>query len=773
MDFVEFDSFNTDDKDVNLPQPQPALSLPIASNLENLSKKFSGFSLSRKLTLTKNDNTMNNPQSQENDVMDKYAKLSLSLLKGEEISSSPVIINQNVTGSLSTRLSRVFNGSISDARMRDIFTSLEDKLDHNVECYQELVEPGFMGTVSRKKLKGRIEQELIKNQTTILKEYQPIVKQLKHMEAKLKKLNELNTQTNDRLQKNFQFSHEFNTTVNKLYEEKQLIGIKKDLLEAFKKKFTLNEYEEYVLVQGDLNDEFFTAMRKAESIVDNCSILLAEDNPQLGLKIMSKTNAVISKAIERSVHYCHRTLDNLYSLNSKSRLITLHKCFQVLRDKDRFDEIIDKFSESRSKDLLHEFYNQVQGQVESPPNERGPGARSATSSSTDIRPLFLSAHDPVRFVGDFLAYIHSIAVNESETITNIFTMGDDNDHQFDSIIQNVTNKILRALSKPIKSRIEQIISAETKFLTIFQIFNLVELYSMMFGKQLHQSDDLVSTMRVLVCACQDRIFTIVSNKIATISSSNSARLELNLDLQPPEWIIDFYSEILPMIDQVASDTILHLSQEENDRFLALIINQPIKVFTEHVQDNKIFTKRDSYIIRFNFLDLIQSKIMPISLLSDKVLELNDLNNDLIAKLTDLELTSLLQNCGLYDYYNIINMICPFSDDFFEPSIYEPIKENKLYSMENLQKVDTTLQEYVPNAMIEIQQSLLRLNSPVTVTDVVNNVFLEFVKFVEKLDSINREYLEFNFTWSDFELATMLGIDEVYVTYKQNLNSIEQ
>lgn len=165
--------------------------------------------------------------------------------------------------------------------------------------------------------------------------------------------------------------------------------------------------------------------------------------------------------------------------------------------------------------------------------------------------------------------------------------------------------------------------------------------------------------------------------------------------------------------------------------------------------------------------------MPISLLSDKVLELNDLNNDLIAKLTDLELTSLLQNCGLYDYYNIINMICPFSDDFFEPSIYEPIKENKLYSMENLQKVDTTLQEYVPNAMIEIQQQLLRLNSPVTVTDVVNNVFLEFVKFVEKLDSINREYLEFNFTWSDFELATMLGIDEVYVTYKQNLNSIEQ
>lgn len=162
--------------------------------------------------------------------------------------------------------------------------------------------------------------------------------------------------------------------------------------------------------------------------------------------------------------------------------------------------------------------------------------------------------------------------------------------------------------------------------------------------------------------------------------------------------------------------------------------------------------------------------MPISLLSDKVLEINDLNNGLVAKLTELELTTLLQHCGLYDYYNIINMICPFSDDFFEPSIYEPIKENKLYSLEKLQKVDSMLQEYVPNAMIEIQQLLLRLNSPVTVTEVVNNVFLEFVKFVEKLDSINKEYIEYNFTWSDFELATMLGIDEVYITYKQNIST---
>lgn len=764
MDFIDIDTFTKDasgsDNDV-FPQPQPPLSLPIASNLDQFSKKLSNLVLPG--NILNNDNTKpSNEISEVDNVMEKYAKMSIDLIKREtgdvQLENEEDSKESSVRTSLSTRLSRVLNDSLSDATIREIFSNLQERFDKESNGYVvDLIELGIVGSMSRKKFKGRIESELIRNQLNILKQYQPIVKQLKQIEVKLNKLNELSVQTNDKINKNFDFSNKLNLEIKDLNDNKRLIGLKKNLLISFKEKFTLNEYEEFVLNSGDLNNEFFTTLARAERINENCSILLSLDNPQLGLKIIAKSNQMINRSIDRIVSYTNKTLGNMYSLSSKSRLATLHQCFKYLQNKlNYFNSIVNTFSESRSKVLVDEFNRQVQGDFE----VNGQGRSSSISS--DSRPIYMSAHDPVRFVGDLLAYVHSVSVNESETITSIFTMGDDNDKEFENIIQDVTDKILQSLSRPIKARVEQIVSSETKLSTLVQIFNLVELYNIMFTKQLGKAGNIVETVKQLIKVCQDRIFMIISNRLATIKNKNLTKLDLNLDLQPPEWIIEFYSDILPIVDQITTETILNLSPEENEKFLNLIVNEPIQVFNEHVDHNKVFSeKKDVLIIKSNFLDLILSKTIPVSLLSEKVLEVNEMIDKLTEEITQLELNNMLGQCGLYDYFNIINMICPFSDDFFEVSIYEPIKENKLYTKDSFVQVDEKVQEFFPSAMIEMQQSLLKLNSPIVVNQIIDNSFMQFVKFYCKLDLINKEYLDFSFTWSDMEIATLVGIEDVY------------
>lgn len=764
MDFIDFDTFTKDasgsDNDV-FPQPQPPLSLPIASNLDQFSKKLSNLVLPG--NILNNDNTKpSNEISEVDNVMEKYAKMSIDLIKREtgdvQLENEKDSKESSVRTSLSTRLSRVLNDSLSDATIREIFSNLQERFDKESNGYVvDLIELGIVGSMSRKKFKGRIESELIRNQLNILKQYQPIVKQLKQIEVKLNKLNELSVQTNDKINKNFDFSNKLNLEIKDLNDNKRLIGLKKNLLISFKEKFTLNEYEEFVLNSGDLNNEFFTTLARAERINENCSILLSLDNPQLGLKIIAKSNQMINRSIDRIVSYTNKTLGNMYSLSSKSRLATLHQCFKYLQNKlNYFNSIVNTFSESRSKVLVDEFNRQVQGDFE----VNGQGRSSSISS--DSRPIYMSAHDPVRFVGDLLAYVHSVSVNESETITSIFTMGDDNDKEFENIIQDVTDKILQSLSRPIKARVEQIVSTETKLSTLVQIFNLVELYNIMFTKQLGKAGNIVETVKQLIKVCQGRIFMIISNRLATIKNKNLTKLDLNLDLQPPEWIIEFYSDILPIVDQITTGTILNLSPEENEKFLNLIVNEPIQVFNEHVDHNKVFSeKKDVLIIKSNFLDLILSKTIPVSLLSEKVLEVNEMIDKLTEEITQLELNNMLGQCGLYDYFNIINMICPFSDDFFEVSIYEPIKENKLYTKDSFVQVDEKVQEFFPSAMIEMQQSLLKLNSPIVVNQIIDNSFMQFVKFYCKLDLINKEYLDFFFTWSDMEIATLVGIEDVY------------
>ncbi|KGT70772.1 hypothetical protein I503_02027 [Candida albicans SC5314] len=764
MDFIDFDTFTKDasgsDNDV-FPQPQPPLSLPIASNLDQFSKKLSNLVLPG--NILNNDNTKpSNEISEVDNVMEKYAKMSIDLIKRKtgdvQLENEEDSKESSVRTSLSTRLSRVLNDSLSDATIREIFSNLQERFDKESNGYVvDLIESGIVGSMSRKKFKGRIESELIRNQSNILKQYQPIVKQLKQIEVKLNKLNELSVQTNDKINKNFDFSNKLNLEIKDLNDNKRLIGLKKNLLISFKEKFTLNEYEEFVLNSGDLNNEFFTTLARAERINENCSILLSLDNPQLGLKIIAKSNQMINRSIDRIVSYTNKTLGNMYSLSSKSRLATLHQCFKYLQNKlNYFNSIVNTFSESRSKVLVDEFNRQVQGDFE----VNGQGRSSSISS--DSRPIYMSAHDPVRFVGDLLAYVHSVSVNESETITSIFTMGDDNDKEFENIIQDVTDKILQSLSRPIKARVEQIVTTETKLSTLVQIFNLVELYNIMFTKQLGKAGNIVETVKQLIKVCQGRIFMIISNRLATIKNKNSTKLDLNLDLQPPEWIIEFYSDILPIVDQITTETILNLSPEENEKFLNLIVNEPIQVFNEHVDHNKVFSeKKDVLIIKSNFLDLILSKTIPVSLLSEKVLEVNEMIDKLTEEITQLELNNMLGQCGLYDYFNIINMICPFSDDFFEVSIYEPIKENKLYTKDSFVQVDEKVQEFFPSAMIEMQQSLLKLNSPIVVNQIIDNSFMQFVKFYCKLDLINKEYLDFSFTWSDMEIATLVGIEDVY------------
>jgi conserved oligomeric Golgi complex subunit 6 len=291
----------------------------------------------------------------------------------------------------------------------------------------------------------------------------------------------------------------------------------------------------------------------------------------------------------------------------------------------------------------------------------------------------------------------------------------------------------------------------------------------MFSKQLSPENDILQTIHLLVKSSQDKIITIINNNLATIKSSNQAQLDLSIDLQPPEWIIDFYSDILPIIDQLNSDTILNLSTSDHEKFTSMIVNQPIDVFYHHISNNKLFTdKRDQLILKQNFLDLILSKIIPINLLSDKVLEINELNNNLVNEITSYQLDTLLKETQLYDYFNIINMICPFTDDFFDISIYEPIKENKLFSRDIISEVNLVIQDVLPNALIDMQQSMMKLNSPLIVNDIVMNSSFEYVKFYYKFNTIIWEYLKEEFSWSDIEVATLLGVEDEYVEIRSSL-----
>lgn len=769
MDFIDFESFQDD----SLPKPpQPAMSLPIAANIENLGKKFSSLNtLTRSLLRggehaeAPDDATRDNSRVRELELAKKFAAASLEAL-GHTSSSQPGGAHGNELGDssaaadagLSARLLRVLGNYMSDATTREVFEALEQRsLRMN-----ELVEPGANGLMARRQLRSQVEADIILAQGLVLREYAPVRRSVAALAAQLDRLNQVLADMTKQLARGDEATAPFVSQVDTLTARRREVVLKKQLLTLFRRRFTLTEYEEHLLVTGDINGDFFGALARAEQIHADCLVLLALDNPKLGLAIMAKMNLYTSRLVQRIVEYCNRAFGNLHLLNTKLSLAIIQQCLQYLQTQpEQLDEVISGFTSARSRALVDEFLQQINGDLDRSESVKGRRRRSLAS-----RPIVLLAHDPVRFIGDVLAYVHAVVVNERETFDSIFAP---------SVLRpqlglHLIRLTLSALLRPIESRITQIINTESKISTIHAIHNLLDLYVMMFSKQLEDGAvetkagdsepvDLLTTVRALATAATNKVFSLIRNKLLTVRHSNQAQLEMT-SLQPPEWILEFYANVLPVLDTATTATIMNLPEEQHRELTHLIVDEPIAIFTLH-NALAVPNKLERLMLQANFLDLVLSKIMPITVLGDKVMEIHTHLQATTDELVELQTHSLFTRCGLIDYVNVINMICPFDDDF-DVAIYAPIVENKLFTIARLEETYANMKEFLPVVLMEVQQQLIKLNSPVVVNDVVTGSTLALVKFYHKFGIVVEEYLHQRvFVWSDLEVATLLGVDTVY------------
>lgn len=715
MEFIEYGSF----KDDEIPQPQSALPLSLPKNIENISLKFSNIPNIRNLLKFDDDQVI----TKSDEISENYAKVALELVSKDFGKSYNDQINGREEGGLkylSDKLSKVLNNSVDDSLIRELFS-----LELNET---ELIDSGLAGNLSRRNLRSKIETNLIKNYTGTLKEYQPMIKNLKLVGNKLENLNRINDINNVKLNDIFTDLQKFNNDFKFSNDEKVRINLKKSLLSSFKKKFLLNEFEEFVIQNNEINNEFFNVLDRLNEVNESSSILLSVDDSNLGIKIIERLNNLVMKCNEKLYNFAKRALNNPNLNNEK--LLTLKRVLMILKSQslELYNDLIQDFSDDRSKVLIEEFNRQL------------------TNNEVNS--------DPVRYIGDFLASLHVIVLNEIELVNSMFM----NDKEQQQILVNL---ILQKISKQLKSNFEVIISMELNFKTIYSIFDLFDLYKLIFDKKFNNdnSNSLIITLNELSDFCQFKLLDLLDNKLKSIKASNLAKLDLTSDLQPPEWLVEFLNEILPIIEQskINFNSILHLKDDKLKIFLYNFINEPIKIFHFHML-SKDFTMLEKLILEVNFLDVMLSKILPINLLNDKIIELNDMIDNLKVKLIDYQYNDILTHCKLENFQNIINMIMPFDDELIV-EIYEPIQENQFFSSQEIENVNIAISEYLPNSLIEMQNNFLRLNNPIITSEVCQKGSLKFVKFYTNFNTITKSFLDKTLIWNDLEVATLLGVED--------------
>ncbi|GAA5985756.1 hypothetical protein JCM10908_007099 [Rhodotorula pacifica] len=200
-----------------------------------------------------------------------------------------------------------------------------------------------------------------------------------------------------------------------LREQRTTAAIQQSLVHVFLARFTLTDSELRALSSRDVpvGPELFAAMDKTERIRADCRALLsgeAGEGTKAGLDIMEYT----AQHLEAGYSKIHKWLAFEARGFAKDVLEvsqTVREAVARLRNRpELLNEVLTVLGTTRSTSILNLFLDAL--------TRGGPNGLP--------RPIELHAHDPIRYIGDMLAWLHQAMAGEREFLESLFgTKGED------------------------------------------------------------------------------------------------------------------------------------------------------------------------------------------------------------------------------------------------------------------------------------------------------------------------------------------------------------
>ncbi|VEU21810.1 DEKNAAC102392 [Brettanomyces naardenensis] len=786
---MSMDSKGNNDSSQSSILPIPSAPLKISNfQLHNdLTKRLSNLriiqTINKGLSTNQKDSIADQQDVSASALAFKYARNTLDLL-----ASSPAVPTSELQESndldsriLGNRLSRVLNQNNYDRSLRESLKripatepaergdvggsvyrgsangQLVDRLGHNLPAGDSadsstdvIPASGFSNTVgNRRKLRGIIEQDILSHHYLSLRGFQPIAEKLTYLKNDMSELNACYVTITDSLNKIITSSSSVRQTLKQEKKQRDLARVKKHLLTSFRSNFTLNQYEEHYLLNGEINEDFFPILERVSKIHDNCDILLAMNNESLGISIMNQMSHTIDLATDRMVSFLKKNLGNSQDAKNVQKALTYIEKNSI----EKFNGVVEELIEARSREVVGEFERQLGAAAPADHTSREVASAVGGNSNTN-RTLSNFSYDPKRFTSDILAYLHTVIVNELESTQSLFPL------DRPSSIQSITNRILDSLSRLLRRAIESTLRQESKPTIVINLYELLDLYTMMYGKLIDsKQSQLISTLELLKGQSRERLFNIVLLKLRQAKIDSEAEEIDEEFLGLPDWVIDFYAEFLGIFNKDLGEEFLGMGNDESNRLCTQIVDEPMKILES--QSKKLnMSKRNKLIFEINGIDYIHSKVEVIPRLLEKSKEVNERLEGLVKELSDNEFDRLLRNSGLYDIYNLVNMIFALEDDFFDVSLYEPIKENKLFNVGTFEDANKKLGDFLGTYITS--NDVNNVISPTILGEVSVEPSVRFVKFYGKLVEIVRKYLRDEkgkevdvFSWSGEEVAVIL------------------
>lgn len=404
------------------------------------------------------------------------------------------------------------------------------------------------------------------------------------------------------------------------------LQLQQEISEKWRDRLTLTEEERQVVRsmsspghQNKISPEVFRVLDKVNRIKSDCQVLLSAGHQTAALTTMDQMAEVQETALDKLYRWAQASVRNTEMTDSC--LVQLGLAMGHLQHREiLFQYVIVEYITSRRAALVRGFIEAL--------TVGGPGGAP--------RPIEMHAHDPTRYVGDMLAWLHQSCPGETESIHHLLKLCDKIDRK--QLETKIMTGATDGVTRPLKSRVEQILVSEVSPVTLYRLTNLIRFYQVTMAAVLTDSSSLSITLTELATLSQSQFMTMLQSAV----SAHLVRMEGGGDLSPSPAT----SSLLGLLRDVMAGT-GHSVVEDNRDDLGQIISCVCDPLTQQLgRTAEQLPSQDGAVFLINNLHQLRTTLSLYQTPEDRLTSLSDMIDTSLAVLTSHQTQHLLSALGL-------------------------------------------------------------------------------------------------------------------------------
>eukprot|EP00112_Aurelia_sp_Birch-Aquarium-sp1_P010006 Seg2159.4 transcript_id=Seg2159.4/GoldUCD/mRNA.D3Y31 product="Conserved oligomeric Golgi complex subunit 6" protein_id=Seg2159.4/GoldUCD/D3Y31 len=408
---------------------------------------------------------------------------------------------------------------------------------------------------TRRNLRSHVERRSLCTNEQFESQFRNVKEQLDSITADIKEMDSCCKEMTTRLKASKEMTSDLIDKTTKLQNERKRVEVHAKIADAFLERFQLKP-EEIKVLRGSrgvsITEDFFKALERAKKIHQDCKILLRSKQQRAGLEIMETMALYQETAYEKLYRW---TQDECRGMTSDAPDITgaLCRAMEALQDRQvLFKYTLDELGGARRSAVVRCFIDAL--------TRGGPGGTP--------RPIELHSHDPMRYVGDMLGWLHQSIAGEKELLLSLLRKTKSEEKE--ETVREVLNHVSEGVSRPFKVRVEQVITSEPDAPVLFRLGNLLKFYNSLITPVLGEDSVVMATLHEMSELCQRMFF----NSLSSLGNKLSEKVELPPpDLGPGASV----QETLALLREVLSShdaaiTPLQERQKDYEKILSTMLD---------------------------------------------------------------------------------------------------------------------------------------------------------------------------------------------------------